>query len=117
MYNETVHVWCERCGDNFPMRQSTHDRLEESGDTFYCPKGHSMILDRKIIVVDMRNNARRAKRYSDTIDKLRKTISSMKGVQVRHRNRLLRGDCPYCGKSPSNLAAHIAVRHHKPKGK
>lgn len=122
MSDELKYVWCTQCGNNFPMRQDVYDSFEECGNTFYCPQGHSLMISRESIVKWSRATDIRARRYRNRADRLAKSLASLRGVQTRHLNRLLRGDCPYCGESAfvvaqhSDLAGHIRD-HHNPKRK
>ncbi len=109
--NDLVHVWCYECRDNFPMRQSVYDGLEKCGNTFYCPSGHSLIVSRESIVLQMRSTRRSLELRSERVNKLEKQASAFRGMRTRQLNRLLRGDCPYCGKTPHDMTKHIQERH------
>jgi len=106
-----THPWCSKCGDNFPMRQKMYDDLEECGNTFYCPNGHALEISRASVVRQFRAAQRQNAYKEDRISVLEKRAESFLGVQTRHLNRLLRGACPYCGKTPNNMIKHIQERH------
>ena len=113
---DLAYPWCPKCGNNFPMRQNEYDDLEECGNTFYCSKGHRLIISRESVVKKCRRQERRADRHVETISRLQKRIESFQGVITRQHNRLLRGLCPYCRKTPNDIARHIQL-HHTPKVK
>lgn len=115
MMNELHYVWCNKCGDNFPMRQNKYDDLEECGNTFYCPQGHALMITRDDIVTRFRRARQQSERKSDSISRLENSVRSLRGVQTRQRKRLLRGACPYCGMILKDIIKHIRDRHH-PKG-
>lgn len=110
------YPWCSVCKDNFPMQAEMYNDLEDSGDTFYCPKGHPLMVHRTTITSEMRYAKRASERKSDIIDKLEKRTQSLRGVLTRYRNRLQKGVCPYCGESAFivDLIGHIND-HHKSK--
>ena len=109
--SEFVHPWCYKCGDNFPMREGQYEELEECGNTFYCPKGHALEVSRKDIVLTMRREKRRGDCHRDTCDRLQKRIEGLRGVKTKYLNRLLRGECPYCGKTVGQMVLHIQNSH------
>ena len=85
------------------------------GNTFYCPKGHALEICRSSIVSQISTEQRRSIQRLETIHRLQKRIESLRGVQTRIRNRLLRGACPYCNVIPHDMVGHIKARH-KSKG-
>ncbi len=111
--------WCSRCCENFPIRGDMDDRLEMSGDVFYCPRGHAIQITRETVVGNLRSIRRTADYRSKEITGLLKRAESYRGVQTRQRNRILRGACPYCGENafPYDLIGHIKAKHGPKKGK
>ncbi len=109
-------IWCNKCGNNFLMKKDLYENLEECGNTFYCPKGHALVISRTSIVSHSRFLARSLSYRSERIRTLEKREASLRGVQARQRNRLLRGVCPYCGENAfvTDLVGHIKD-HHKRK--
>lgn len=106
--------WCSMCENNFPMRIEEYEELEVSGNTFYCPQGHTLMISRESIVDRMRSSERSGCWRSNTIRGLHKRMESLRGVRTRERNRLLRGACPYCNKNSGDIVKHIQL-HHKSK--
>lgn len=111
--NGIRYPWCSRCSSNFPMRDSLFDALERSGGTFYCPRGHSLSVSQTSIVSQLRSAEQSLSYVRDRLDRVDKQLSCSQGVIRRQRNRLIRGVCPYCGKSSSNMTKHIRERHGK----
>lgn len=113
MCDDFRYPYCSTCGDNFPIRKKAYEALEECGNTFYCPLGHGLVITRESIVSQLRTEKRRSRYQQDSLEKLRKRMASYLGVQTRHRNRLLRGECPYCGENVfvSDLIGHIKAKH------
>ena len=111
--NDFCFPYCLDCRNNFPMRESDYQELERNGQTFYCPRGHGLCITQKSIASRFQSAERTIVHNNNTIARLVKSIECLRGVQTRHRNRLLRGHCPYCGDSPMDLIKHIK-RHHNP---
>lgn len=109
--NDFAYPWCPKCGNNFPIRQGMYNELEKCGNTFYCPLGHSLVITRESVVDRLWRAEKRVDYKSNIISKLQKHIESLRGVQTRQRNRLLRGVCPYCNLTSSNLIKHVRERH------
>lgn len=78
--SDYTHPWCSKCGDNFPMRQSMYDDLEECGNTFYCPNGHPLVISRTSVVGQLRTELRRNSYKEDRISVLEKRAESLRGV-------------------------------------
>ena len=113
---DLTSLWCRGCKEHFYIKQSMYDRFEESGETFCCPLGHRIVLSREYIVRQLRNAGASIRSRNINIVRLTKLVESLKGVQTRQRNRLLRGVCPYCGKTSTNMIKHVQ-RRHGPKRK
>lgn len=113
---DLVYPWCSRCGNHFPMNQDVYNDLEECGDIFYCPCGHSLTIPRNSIVLRLRTMEKKINDKTDKVSRLLKRIESFLGVQTRQRNRLLRGACPYCKQMPKDMVRHIQ-EHHDTNGK
>lgn len=109
--SDFMFPWCSKCNDNFPMREKDYNDLEVCGNTFYCPSGHSLVISRRSIVKKFKDADRRVDYYSQRSDRLEKRAGALQGVLTRHHNRLLRGACPYCNKTPSNMTKHICEKH------
>ncbi len=105
--------YCRDCRDNFPMKEEAYHELERNGNTFYCPCGHGLCITQKSVASRLQSAQRSVSRQERTVARLVKSTESLRGVQTRHRNRLLLGHCPYCGDSPLDLIKHIK-RHHNP---
>lgn len=118
MCDDFRYPYCPKCGDSFPMRKGTYQGLEECGNTFYCSLGHALIITRKSIVLQLRTTERRVEYKLEQVSRLLKRAESYRGVQTRQRNRLLRGDCPYCGIEPylCDIIEHIKEKHGPKKG-
>lgn len=109
--NDYKYPWCNKCDDNFPMRKDVYNGLEECGNTFYCPQGHSLMISRKSIVLQFRSTKKRCEYKTKSISRLTKSNDALLGVQTRQRNRLLRGGCPYCKTMPHDMVKHIKEQH------
>lgn len=113
MTQELRYPWCVKCRDSFPMRSDIYDSLEETGETFYCPKGHALVLHRLDVVLRLRSIERSLVYVAEKRDELIHKLHATRGVQTRFKNRLLRKCCPYCNKAVNNLFQHVIERHDK----
>jgi hypothetical protein len=111
--NDFCFPYCRTCCNNFPMREEAYHELERNGNTFYCPSGHALEITQKSVASRLQSAERSVARQEKTVARLVKSTECLRGVQTRHRNRLLLGHCPYCGDSPKDLVKHIK-RHHNP---
>ncbi len=112
--NDYCFPYCRTCCENFPMRENYYYDLERSGNTFYCPCGHPLVITQKSVANRLQSAQRSVARQEKTVARLVRSTESLRGVQTRHRNRLIRGHCPYCGTSRfQDLCKHIK-RHHNP---
>lgn len=109
--NDFEYPWCSKCHDSFPMRRDDYENLKECGNTFYCPQGHALVITRASIVSQLRIAERRVKDKTSIISRLLKRVESLRGVQTRQRNRLLRGACLYCNLTSKDIIKHIQERH------
>jgi hypothetical protein len=86
------------------MPDSKYDRLLESGETFYCPNGHSQhftkneTMQKKLNA--MANDRDHHKNRADVnftmfLDES-KTASALRGVITRMKNKMF-NRCPRCG--------------------
>ncbi len=114
--NGLVYQWCSSCKESFPMRRELHHSLEKCGNTFFCPKGHTLYFSQSLIVSQRDSWQKTADRRLTTINRMARSEESLRGVRTRQRNRLLRGACPYCSKTPKDLVRHINDKHG-PKAK
>lgn len=113
MIQELRYLWCCRCRDNLPMRSDVYNNLEETGEVFYCPKGHVLDISRLNVVQRLRSSERSLVDALGEKDTLWRQLSASRGVQTRFKNRLLRKCCPYCNKAVSNLFQHVVEKHDK----
>lgn len=98
------------------MKRILEDDLVECGNTFYCPQGHPIHFSRSWIVAEYRCLEREVVYQQDIIRDLRKSIQALRGIQTRYRNKLLKGYCPYCKHTPTNMSAHMKNAHSSDKG-
>ncbi len=106
--------YCRDCCNNFPMREEDYHELERSGSTFYGPSGHGLCITKKSVASRLKYAERTIVRNKSTVARLIRSTERSRGVQPRHRNRLSRGHCPYCGTSRfKDLIIHVK-RHHNP---
>ena len=117
---------CCNCGVPFGLSGELYDSLQESGNTFYCPNGHSQIytkrknLEQQLADTEAKLASEReahewyAKAYQDKRDKLKETKNSLRATKAAHtrtKNRIKNGVCPCCNRQFVNLHQHMKNQH------
>lgn len=108
---------CGGCGVLFAAPERLIDRCRETGDSFFCPNGHSLVYNDY-------ENARLKKQLAATKDRLaaeraradqtEASLRATKGVVTKQKQKLKRvseGVCPCCNRSFRDLRRHMATKH------
>lgn len=116
---EAIH--CCKCGIAFAVPANIRSRWLDSGQSFYCPNGHSqhytvsnvqklekeLAMERKRkewAEQDAKASAARAKRAENS-------RRALKGVITKTKKRISAGTCPCCNRTFQQLARHMANQH------
>lgn len=108
---------CCKCGTVFAMEQSLNKDRHKTGDSFYCPNGHSMIYRdtaaEKIKKMEKALEAERsnAQWWRKEAEAKARSLAATKGVLTRTKNRIHNGVCPCCNRSFENLERHMKNQH------
>lgn len=131
---QAVNLWdtfetitCFKCGITFAVPASVRRRWLDSGDSFYCPNGHSQHYTESTVEKQKKEIERLRKekewaeqaKYNalDQADHAERRASAMKGVNTKIKKRIGNGVCPCCNRTFKNLASHMETKHPKYKGK
>lgn len=114
-------IYCYKCSIGFAVAAAIRKRWHESGESFFCPNGHSQHYTesdvqrlRKQLEAQTRqtefarNNARAEREAREATER---QLTAHKAAKTRLRNRIKNGVCPCCTRSFSNLAAHMKSQH------
>lgn len=118
-----IHT-CPTCFIVYAFPTAMSERKQESGDSWYCPNGHSISFttSTKAKLEEMRRERDRLKqneayleeRLKDRdLDLLRaqRSTAALKGEVTKIRKRVGNGVCPCCNRTFQNLARHMSVKH------
>lgn len=113
LHTETmVVVTCVDCGVLFGITESHRDQLIKSGDTFYCPNGHSQIYSRKQNLEQQIKQLNTQLKYTEKDrDFYKKSLTLQKGQVTKLKKRIANGVCPCCHRSFVSLSQHIKTQH------
>jgi len=118
-------IICYKCAIPFGVPDSYKENLINTGESFYCPNGHSQCYtEPKISVLQkkleksMHDAEAESRRLRDIIDRKNSSIgsitrqkSAIKGQLTKIKNRVKNGVCPCCNRTFKNLADHISLMH------
>lgn len=119
---------CPTCGVVYGLTTEFQDRKRDSGESWRCPNGHSVVYrksnaqlekearqraEREAEAARMETRAAR-RQLADEQDRHQGTarrLSATRGVVTRTKNRVGRGVCPCCTRTFTNLARHMKSKH------
>lgn len=115
-------IRCHCCDVTFKIRTEWRDSLYESGNTFYCPNGHSLSWKGKHVADELRRERDRLKQQTaqkdDEIRRLerintleRRSTAAYKGQVTKIKKRVGKGVCPCCNRQFKDLHKHMNSKH------
>lgn len=104
---------CASCGVIFAMPAHFAEKRRETGDSFHCPNGHSLVYQSELRKLRAQLDAEqtRVKRLREEVERERKRHAATKGELTKMRKRAGAGVCPCCKRSFVALARHVASKH------
>lgn len=117
-----VAVECGNCGIQFGLGQKHHQRLVESHDWFWCPRGCRIHYYGKTEAEKLQEQLDAAKRregwardraqaWQDQAETAERRRRAEKGAKTKLQKRIANGVCPCCHRSFPNLQQHISGEH------
>lgn len=114
-------IYCYKCGIPFAVPSNIRRRWVDSGDSFYCPSGHSQCYTEST-VQRLKKQLQQEKKFKewakqDAInarDEARfqaNRARAQKAAKTRIKNRIAAGVCPCCNRTFKNLARHMTSQH------
>lgn len=112
---------CPNCGVLFGMPATFEQNRRKTGESFYCPSGHSLSYG-KGETAKLREELDRTKRQLDSSRTYARAVADQKeaaersnralrGSNTKLRKRVAAGVCPCCQRTFQDLARHMAGQH------
>ena len=105
-----VPTSCGVCEIRFAMPESKEQRCRDTGASFYCPNGHSLIYKD--------TEVKRLKAELDIAKKAREEAwtraNAAEGRATKAERKLSRvksGVCPWCNRQFQNVKRHVECKH------
>lgn len=112
---------CCVCGIVFGYPDYFEKQLRKSGQTFYCPNGHSLWFGKseadklrdelKNVKRDAELNRQWYEAEQDDHQRTRRQLAATKGVLTKTKKRIANGVCPCCKRHFVNLERHMEMKH------
>ena len=116
-YTETVTLQeetCIECGILFAMPADYIKTRQETGKSFYCPNGHSMVYGKGTATAlreQLKDAEERARRLAAQLVSATDQLQATKKELQRHKKRTANGVCPCCNRSFVQLQRHMKTKH------
>ena len=115
VYSTTLTVTsCGDCRIGFAIPEDLYSARHQDGQSFYCPNGHRISWSE----TENARLARQLKAQQEYTARLNQRLTdeqnhsrALKGVATKLRNRVIAGECSFCGQHLHDLARHIARVH------
>lgn len=105
---------CGECGIQFSVPETWRAHRQRTGNSWYCPNGHSRVYResddekaRKNLAAEKQRHAQTLARLNDAEAAERKAQSEMK----RMKKRAAAGVCPCCNRTFQSLQRHMISKH------
>lgn len=112
---------CASCGVKFGFPDDLDESLRKTGNTFYCPNGHSNVYRKTTADLLREQLAQKEQEKVSLQQRVNYWVSEHNNqyeekVKVekklkRTEKRILNGVCPCCNRTFKDLAAHIKTKH------
>ncbi len=121
-------VCCASCGMHYGLPKDVVYNLRSTGNTFYCPSGHSQVFSHRTedILRSQLNSEKERANAAETYLRWEKLMLARRDEELRiqkfktmgersAKNRIKKrvgnGSCPCCKRSFSNLQRHMVHMH------
>jgi hypothetical protein len=117
----TVH-FCSKCDVLYGLTEEFVQARRKNHETFYCPNGHEWHYSGENTEERLKRELReererkerecsRANRNHARAERERASLVATKGHVTRLKRKIAAGECPCCGESFPDLAAHMDSTH------
>jgi uncharacterized protein (DUF3084 family) len=105
---------CCKCHCLFAITQDLYRRAKDSGETFWCPLGHSQSYLETTVMKLEKEKAALARQLDIAKQDARNEMARREQAEKKQRRlqkRVSAGVCPYCKRTIGQLAAHMKTKH------
>lgn len=104
---------CAACAIQFAVPDQFDRQRRQTGDTFWCPNGHTLTYKSEIDKLRKRLEAEQARRVhaEDQQQAAERRVAAARGQVTRLKNRIGNGVCPCCHRTFQQLSRHMATKH------
>ena len=102
------------CGHFVAVTESRLKHLKETGETFWCPYGHSAVYsDTPLKLAETRaaDAERREAAAKERTDELLVLVAGQKREAARLKRRTKAGVCSHCRRTFQNVSRHMKTKH------
>ena len=116
-YTETItlqEATCVSCGIIFAVPEHWLNNKRKSGESFYCPNGHSLSFGKgtdTILREQMQSEKKRYERLEAQLTNARDQLQATQQELEKHKKRTANGVCPCCNRSFAQLHRHMKTKH------
>jgi DNA repair exonuclease SbcCD ATPase subunit len=107
-------IYCANCGIPFGVTDDKQQRLRDTGDSFYCPNGHSNVYN-KSTISKLREDVQREKSAREQAEAHSREWRNKFDLERKEKNRLHKrihgGVCPCCNRHFVNVERHMKSKH------
>jgi hypothetical protein len=121
-------ISCYKCACLFAVPAAVRSRWVDSGDSFFCPNGHSQhytqstvqklqkqIAEKEKLLADEKRRAEFARQNAAAEraarERTERSNRAIRAAATRVRNRIKNGVCPCCTRTFVNLQRHMTTQH------
>jgi hypothetical protein len=119
---DTLYICnCASCGVKFAFPVSLREQYLKSGDTFYCPSGHSNVYRKttaELLREQLAQKEQERLALESRVNYWVKEHTAQYEAKVKVENklkrvekRILNGVCSCCNRTFQDLAAHMKTKH------
>lgn len=109
-----TEIVCCKCSTHFAIDKDFNNRCLATGESFYCPHGHSQSYVETEIIKLRKEKQRLVSELSWAENEAHIAKNERKAARAkltRTQNRIANGVCPCCHRTFKQLAAHISTKH------
>lgn len=107
-------ICCYKCQILFAVPAQSRRRWIDSGESFYCPNGHSQHYTESTVQKLEKQLAQQKKRTEwarQEAEENKRKAAAQKGQVTKLKNRAKAGVCPCCKRHFKQLEAHMQNKH------
>lgn len=99
------------CGMDFAMTEDFYLHTKETGETWYCPKGHPRVWGGETTTRQLERSQAQKRHLEDQLSAAVADAERTRVELLRERQRFANGVCPCCNRSFENVRRHMKSQH------